>query len=163
MHLYGSYNQLNNMITLIPVPLPPKYQSDEGRELDGAMQYINAEDAKIWELEYAMTWAPVKYLKLSMGYTLTNTSTHVYDSELTKKGDGKPVIVERPIDGTSKHKGQWVLPTRFAKSTTTLWRGYMVGFRQIDTMPTMAMPLALHFGTSPLPTDLSIGSSGISS
>lgn len=105
MHLYGSYNQLNNMITLIPVPLPSKYQSDEGRELDGAMQYINAEDAKIWELEYAMTWAPVKYLKLSMGYTLTNTSTHVYDSELTKKGDGKPVIVERPIDGTSKHKG----------------------------------------------------------
>lgn len=105
MHLYGSYNMLGNMITLIPVPLPPKYHSDEGRELDGAMQYVNAESARVGELEYAVTWSPTTYLKLSAGYTYTNTSMMVYDSELTKKGDGKPVIVQRPIDGTSMHKG----------------------------------------------------------
>lgn len=103
MHLYGSYNQLKDMITLIPVKLPPKYHSDEGRMVDGAMQYVNAEDAKVWELEYTINWRPTNYLKLSTGYTYTNTMATVFDDYLTEKGQ-PPVMVKHPIDGTSKHK-----------------------------------------------------------
>ena len=104
MHLYGSYNQVRDMITLIPVKLPPKYYSDEGRVVDGAMQYVNAEDAQIWELEYTLNWRPTNYLKLSAGYTYTNTMATVFDANLTEKGQ-PPVMVKHPIDGTSTHKG----------------------------------------------------------
>lgn len=103
MHLYGSYNQVRDMITLIPVKLPPKYHSDEGRVVDGAMQYVNAEDARIWELEYTVNWRPTDHLKISAGYTYANTMANVYDDHLTEKGQ-PPVMVEHPIDGTSRHK-----------------------------------------------------------
>lgn len=103
MHLYGSYNQLRDMITLIPVKIPPKYHSDEGRIVDGAMQYVNAEDARVWEVEYTANWRPTNYLKLSGGYTYTHTIANVYDDKLTEKGQ-PPVMVQHPIDGTSRHK-----------------------------------------------------------
>lgn len=103
MHLYGSYNQVRDMITLIPVKLPPKYHSDEGRVVDGAIQYVNAEDARIWELEYTVNWRPTDHLKISAGYTYANTMANVYDDHLTEKGQ-PPVMVEHPIDGTSRHK-----------------------------------------------------------
>lgn len=103
LHLYGSYNHLRDMITLILVKVPPKYGSDEGREVDGAMQYVNAEKARVWEVECALTWRPISSIKLSAAYTYNNTLANVYDAKLTRKGE-EPVIVSHPIDGTSPHK-----------------------------------------------------------
>ena len=99
-----SYNDVRNMIQLIPVPMPDKYNGDEGSSFDAAMQYINGEQAKVKEVEATFTLKPWRGANLALGYVFSDTWTRVYDSKKSTR-KGFVIMDERPIDGTARHKG----------------------------------------------------------
>lgn len=99
-----SYNDVRNMIQLIPVKMPDKFNSDEGSSFDAAMQYTNGESARIHEVEATLTYKPWRGANLSLGYVFSDTWTRVYDAKKSSK-KGTVIIDERPIDGSARHKG----------------------------------------------------------
>lgn len=99
----ASYNLVNDMIALVSVPIPPEYYTDEGSEYDGAMQYINMENARIWNAEAMLTWNPGAGFTISGGYTFTHTEGYLVDTEASEEA-GHTVMETRPLDGTAAHR-----------------------------------------------------------
>lgn len=98
-----SYNLVNDMIALVAVPIPPEYYTDEGSEYDGAMQYTNMENARIWNAEIMLSWKPGAGFNIGAGYTYTNSKGHLVDSEASEEA-GYTIMETRPIDGTAAHR-----------------------------------------------------------
>lgn len=99
----ASYNRVNDMITLVAVPIPAEFISDEGSEYDGAMQYVNMENADIWNAEIMFTWKIGGGFSLGGGYAYTNAMGNLVDDELSEEA-GKPVVERRILDGVAAHK-----------------------------------------------------------
>lgn len=100
----ASYNRVRDMIALVGVPVPPEFVSDEGTEFDGAMQYVNMEDAEVKALEATFTWRPGAGFSIGGGYSYTNAYGHIVDENASKE-TGHTVIERRALDGTAEHRG----------------------------------------------------------
>lgn len=100
----ASYNRVRDMIALVGVPVPPEFVSDEGTEFDGAMQYVNMEDAEVKALEATFTWRPGAGFSIGGGYSYTNAYGHIVDEDASKE-TGHTVIERRALDGTAEHRG----------------------------------------------------------
>lgn len=99
----ASYNRVRDMIALVGVPVPPEFVSDEGTEFDGAMQYVNMEDAEVKSLEATFSWRLGAGFTLGGGYSYTDASGHLFDEEASDKA-GHAVSVRRILDGTAAHR-----------------------------------------------------------
>lgn len=99
----GSYNRVKDMIALVGVPLPPEYVSDEGSDYDGAMQYVNMEDAKVGSVEVTFSWRPGAGFTVGGGYTYTDARANIVNTDESEKV-GYTVIEHRSIDGTAAHR-----------------------------------------------------------
>lgn len=100
----ASYNRVRDMIALVGVPVPPEFVSDEGTEFDGAMQYVNMEDAEVKALEATFTWRPRVGFSIGGGYSYTDAVGHIVDDEASEKA-GHTVVERRVLDGTAEHRG----------------------------------------------------------
>ncbi len=101
--LSPSINKVWDMIALVAVPIPDGYQGDEGSDYDGAMQYINMEDALLGNVELSVSYtAPRLGLSMGGGYSYTHAKAHLVNEERSQEA-GHPIIEERGIDGTAKH------------------------------------------------------------
>lgn len=103
LSLTGSHNRVRNMIALVAVPIPPEYTSDEGTEYDGAMQYVNMEDARLTGVEVTFSWRPGAGFSLGGGYSYLHTTANLVDAEASDQA-GHTIIERRPVDGTAKHR-----------------------------------------------------------
>ncbi len=101
--LTGSYNRVRNMIELVAVPIPPEYTSDEGTEYDGAMQYVNIQDARLTGVETTFSWRPGAGFSLGGGYSWLHTTANLVDAEASDQA-GHTIIERRPVDGTAAHR-----------------------------------------------------------
>lgn len=99
----ASYNRVRDMIALVGVPVPPEFVSDEGTEFDGAMQYVNMEDAEVKSLEATFSWRAGAGFTLGGGYSYTDAYGHLFDEEASDKA-GHAVSVRRILDGTATHR-----------------------------------------------------------
>lgn len=104
LDLSYAFNDIRNMIQLIPVKMPDKFNGDEGSSFDAAMQYTNGESAKINEVEATLSYKPWRGANLSLGYVFTDTWSRIYDAKKSSR-KGRVIIDERPIDGSARHKG----------------------------------------------------------
>lgn len=100
----ASYNRVRDMIALVGVPVPPEFVSDEGTEFDGAMQYVNMEDAEVKCVEATFTWRPGAGFTVGGGYSYTDACGHIVDDDASADA-GHTVIERRVIDGTAEHRG----------------------------------------------------------
>lgn len=101
--LTGSYNRVKEMIALVAVPIPPEFYSDEGSDYDGAMQYVNMEDAEIWNVEFTFSWRLGAGFTLGGGYSWTDATANLVDDDASTDA-GYAVIEHRVIDGTAAHR-----------------------------------------------------------
>jgi outer membrane receptor for ferrienterochelin and colicins len=101
--LTGSYNRVGGMIALVAVPIPAEYVSDEGSEYDGAMQYVNMEEARLAEAEMTFSWRPGAGFSLGGGYSLLHTTANLVDAEASDEA-GYTIIERRPVDGSANHR-----------------------------------------------------------
>lgn len=99
----ASYNRVRDMIALVGVPVPPEFVSDEGTEFDGAMQYVNMEDAEVKSLEATFSWRLGAGFTLGGGYSYTDAFGHLFDEQASEKA-GHAVIERRTLDGTAAHR-----------------------------------------------------------
>ena len=102
--LTASYNRVKEMIALVGVPVPPDFVSDEGTEFDGAMQYVNMEDATVKSIEATFSWRPGAGFTLGGGYSYTDAVGHLFDEEASEAA-GHAVTERRILDGTAAHRG----------------------------------------------------------
>jgi outer membrane receptor for ferrienterochelin and colicins len=101
--LTGSYNRVGNMIALVAVPIPAEYISDEGSEYDGAMQYVNMEDARLVSAEMTFSWRPGGGFSVGGGYSWLHTTANLVDAEASEQA-GHTIIERRPVDGSATHR-----------------------------------------------------------
>lgn len=115
-----SLNKLKDMIALVAVPLPSGYGGDEGSDYDGAMKYINMEDAKVASLEVTLSYNFGKGFTAGGGYSYTYAKANLVD-EVASEQQKRVVIEERTIDGTSTHHAN--LRVKWEKD----WEKYSLG------------------------------------
>lgn len=118
--LTPSVNNVWDMIALVAVPIPPGYAGDEGNDYDGAMQYINMEQAFIGNLEFSAAYTSPRGFALGASYSYTLAQAHLVDEEASKNAQ-KPITEVRNIDGTANHHANL-----FAKWGHT-WGKYSLG------------------------------------
>ena len=99
----GYVNKLDNMITLVNVPVDeiPKgittaYLGDGSSKVTARM-YKNMEDAKTYGVDVNLSYKIMKDLTLTGNYSYLDTKAHHYDS-------GKDRIIAAVIDGMAYHK-----------------------------------------------------------
>ena len=100
----GYRNVLDNMITLINVPLSqipagsaPEYMGDGSGQVTPRM-YMNMEDARTMGVDATLTWRITSDITLGASYSWLDTKAHVYDSKHDR-------LKEVTIDGMAHHKG----------------------------------------------------------
>ena len=100
----GYRNGLDNMITLINVPLSqipagsaPEYMGDGSGQVTPRM-YMNMEDARTMGVDATLTWRITSDITLGASYSWLDTKAHVYDSKHDR-------LKEVTIDGMAHHKG----------------------------------------------------------
>ena len=100
----GYRNVLDNMITLINVPLSqipagsaPEYMGDGSGQVTPRM-YMNMEDARTMGIDASLTWRVTSDVTLGASYSWLDTKAHVYDSKHDR-------LKEVTIDGMAHHKG----------------------------------------------------------
>ena len=99
----GYSNWLDNMITLVNVPLSripegtAEYMGDGSAEIVPRM-YMNMEDARSMGVDASFTWRVTQEFTLGGSYSWLDTKAHVYDSKHER-------LMDVVIDGTAHHKG----------------------------------------------------------
>ena len=100
----GYRNQLDNMITLVNVPLSsipageaPEYMGDGSGAITPRM-YMNMDDARTTGVDAALTWRITSDITLGGSYSYLDTKAHLYDSKHDR-------LNEVTIDGMAHHKG----------------------------------------------------------
>ena len=100
----GYNNELDNMITLVNVPLSQiptgtaaEYMGDGSSEITPRM-YMNMEDARTMGVDASFTWRITSDLTLGGSYSWLDTKAHVYDTKHSR-------LIEVTIDGMAHHKG----------------------------------------------------------
>lgn len=100
----GYRNELDNMITLVNVPLSsipageaPEYMGDGSGAITPRM-YMNMEDARTMGVDAALTWRITSDITLGGSYSYLDTKAHIYDSKHDR-------LNEVTIDGMAHHKG----------------------------------------------------------
>ena len=99
----GYYNKLDNMITLVNVPveeIPPGVTSaylGDGSDKVQARMYKNMEDAKTWGIDANASYRIMKDFTFNASYSYLDTKAHLYDSTHDK-------MKEVTIDGMAHHK-----------------------------------------------------------
>ena len=100
----GYRNVLDNMITLINVPLSqipagsaPEYMGDGSGSVTPRM-YMNMEDARTMGVDASVTWRITTDITLGGSYSWLDTKAHVYDTKHDR-------LNEVTIDGMAHHKG----------------------------------------------------------
>jgi outer membrane receptor for ferrienterochelin and colicins len=100
----GYRNELDNMITLVNVPLSsipageaPEYMGDGSGSITPRM-YMNMEDARTMGVDAALTWRITPDVTLGGSYSYLDTKAHLYDSKHDR-------LNEVTIDGMAHHKG----------------------------------------------------------
>ena len=100
----GYLNKLDNMITLVNVPLSsipagqaPEYMGDGSGAITPRM-YMNMDDARTTGVDAALTWRITSDMTLGGSYSYLDTKAHLYDSKHDR-------INEVTIDGMAHHKG----------------------------------------------------------
>lgn len=100
----GYRNELDNMITLVNVPLSQipagtaaEYMGDGSGQLTPRM-YMNMEDARTMGVDASLTWRITSDITLGGAYSWLDTKAHVYDTKHDR-------LNEVTIDGMAHHKG----------------------------------------------------------
>ena len=100
----GYRNELDNMITLVNVPLSsipageaPEYMGDGSGAITPRM-YMNMEDARTMGVDASLTWRITSDITLGGSYSYLDTKAHIYDSKHDR-------LNEVTIDGMAHHKG----------------------------------------------------------
>ncbi|MBQ7180190.1 MAG: TonB-dependent receptor [Bacteroidaceae bacterium] len=100
----GYMNDLNQMITLVNIPLnevpqgiTTEYMGDGSNEIV-PRQYQNMEDARSWGGELSLAWRITNEWTVGGGYSYLNTRAHVYDTKHNR-------LNTVTIDGMAHHKG----------------------------------------------------------
>lgn len=99
----GYHNKLDNMITLVNVPLSripegtAEYMGDGSSEITPRM-YMNMEDARTMGVDASLTWRITSDITLGGSYSWLDTKAHVYDTKHNR-------LNEVTIDGMAHHKG----------------------------------------------------------
>ena len=100
----GYRNVLDNMITLINVPLSSipageaaEYMGDGSSAITPRM-YMNMEDAQTMGIDASLTWRITTDITVGGSYSYLDTKAHVYDSKHDR-------LKEVTIDGMAHHKG----------------------------------------------------------
>ena len=101
--LTGSYNRVQGMIALVGVPIPAEYLGNEGSEYDGAMQYINMEEATVVGIEVTFSWRPGGGFTVGGGYSYTHTEANMIDAQASEEA-GCTIIERRAVDGMAAHR-----------------------------------------------------------
>ena len=101
--LTGYLNVLDNMITLVNVPvseIPPghnQYLGDGSNDITPRM-YRNMEDARTYGADVSFTYRMTPQWTLGGGYSYLDTQAHVYEADHAR-------LAEVTIDGMAHHKG----------------------------------------------------------
>lgn len=98
----GYYNQLDNMITLVNVPMSEIPVGEMDYMGDGSIsivprRYMNMDKAKTYGVDFSITYNINKDWTLGGNYSYLNTDAEVYDSEKKK-------MHKVTIDGMAHHK-----------------------------------------------------------
>ena len=99
----GYRNMLDNMITLVNVPLSQipdgtaEYMGDGSADIVPRM-YMNMEDARTMGVDASFTWRITSDITLGGSYSWLDTKAHVYDTRHDR-------LNEVIIDGMAHHKG----------------------------------------------------------
>ena len=100
----GYRNELENMITLVNVPLSsipageaPEYMGDGSGSITPRM-YMNMEDARTMGVDASLTWRITSDVTVGGSYSYLDTKAHLYDSKHDR-------LNEVTIDGMAHHKG----------------------------------------------------------
>ena len=99
----GYRNELDNMITLVNVPLSQipegtaEYMGDGSSEITPRM-YMNMEDARTMGIDASLTWRITADITLGGSYSWLDTKAHIYYTNHNR-------LVEVTIDGLAHHKG----------------------------------------------------------
>ena len=111
MTITGYYNRLDDMITLVTVPLteaPEVYRQQYGELLNKVRRYENMEDARTYGVDISLR-LNLKEFAIGAGYSYLDTEAHIYD----EKHDRLESVT---IDGMAYHKGNmfitWNHPLR---------------------------------------------------
>ncbi len=100
MTVTGYYNRLDDMITLVTVPLteaPEVYRQQYGELLNKVRRYDNMEDARTYGVDVSLR-LNLKEFAIGAGYSYLDTEAHIYDEKHDR--------LERvTIDGMAYHKG----------------------------------------------------------
>lgn len=98
INVTGYYNRVDNMITLVTIPLSQApgdlvVTYDPGR----VRQYQNMDDARTYGIDVNAKWIPTKSVTIAGGYSYLDTEANKYDED-------DQMMKRITIDGTAHHR-----------------------------------------------------------
>ncbi len=101
------YNQINDMIALVEVPMSYEDIMDE---LAASMQYTNLSKARSFVVDFDLSYAMLKTLTIGCGYTYTDAEAQYVDDP-----EDDDYMLYKPINGTSDHKAKCRVAWSYSK------------------------------------------------